>query len=58
MCVILSSADFDSTDDHLIDKFSILCSLNIKSIKIKQENNEKIGMNIPILTELSNKKKS
>jgi potassium large conductance calcium-activated channel subfamily M alpha protein 1 len=32
MCVILSSIDRDSQDEHLIDKSAILCSLNIKAM--------------------------
>ena len=32
MCVILSSIDRDSHDEHLIDKSAILCSLNIKAM--------------------------
>jgi len=32
MCVIISSIDRDTNDTHLIDKSSILCSLNIKAM--------------------------
>lgn len=32
MCVIMSTIDRDTTDTHLIDKSSILCSLNIKAM--------------------------
>lgn len=32
MCVIISGIDRDSTDEHLIDKSAILCSLNIKAM--------------------------
>ena len=32
MCVIISSIDRESTDEHLIDKSAILCSLNIKAM--------------------------
>lgn len=32
MCVIMSSIDHDTNDTHLIDKSSILCSLNIKAM--------------------------
>lgn len=32
MCVIISSIDRDSTDENLIDKSAILCSLNIKAM--------------------------
>ena len=32
MCVIISSIDRDTTDTHLVDKSSILCSLNIKAM--------------------------
>ena len=32
MCVIISSIDRRTTDEHLIDKSAILCSLNIKAM--------------------------
>ena len=32
MCVIMSSIDHDTNDTHLVDKSSILCSLNIKAM--------------------------
>jgi hypothetical protein len=32
MCVIISSIDRETNDEHLIDKSAILCSLNIKAM--------------------------
>jgi potassium large conductance calcium-activated channel subfamily M alpha member 1 len=53
MCVIISSIDRVSTDEHLIDKSAILCSLNIKAMNFEDKNNEIIfGRDVPMLTEL------
>ena len=53
MCVIISSIDRVSTDEHLIDKSAILCSLNLKAMNFEDKNNEIIfGKDVPMLTEL------
>ena len=53
MCVIISSIDRVSNDEHLIDKSAILCSLNIKAMNFEDKNNEIIfGKDVPMLTEL------
>ena len=35
MCVVLSSIDRENSDEHLIDKSAILCSLNIKAMNFE-----------------------
>jgi hypothetical protein len=51
MCVIISSIDRESNDEHLIDKSAILCSLNIKAMKF--DDNSSNTIYVPMLTELS-----
>lgn len=53
MCVIISSIDRESNDEHLIDKSAILCSLNIKAMKF--DDNGFNSIYVPMLTELSKK---
>ena len=47
MCVIISSTQRDTTDTYLVDKSSILCSLNIRAMEydgILNESNQNISL--------------